>query len=344
MNLVIKLCLILIFLINLNYRCSDGVERQAEILRGVTIRNWPYADRLSGKYEGYVVDLMNEIADIIGFEYRLYFSPDGKYGVIQDNRINGMIGEVYNNRADFAIADITVTDPRKRFVDFTEPFMENDIAILVNKKNVGNIRSFKDLSDSDLAYGTYRSGSTHHLFSQSTDPVLHKVYSQMEKHPDWMASNAKEGVDKVNSTKYAFIVEGSFAEFLTGLYCDLTYIQDKKQYSPRQYAIAMQKDSPYTARFNSAIKKLKQNGRLAQIKARYWKDRCEDESKTTNNNDNNRQLKNDNLVAQRPPKGPEIKLADSSSYTVSGTVHRPVLITSAKVIVAFILLMAVIVY
>ena len=60
-------------------------------------QNWPYADRLSGKFEGFCVDLMNEIADIVGFEYRLYFSPDGKYGGVVDNRLNGMIGEVYNN-------------------------------------------------------------------------------------------------------------------------------------------------------------------------------------------------------------------------------------------------------
>ena len=44
-----------------------------------------------------MVDIMNEIADTLGFEYRLYFSPDGKYGAVEDNRINGMIGEVVNN-------------------------------------------------------------------------------------------------------------------------------------------------------------------------------------------------------------------------------------------------------
>ncbi len=62
-----------------------------------SLQNWPYADRLSGNFEGFVVDLMNEIANIAGFEYRLYFSPDGKYGSIQDGRVNGMIGEVFNN-------------------------------------------------------------------------------------------------------------------------------------------------------------------------------------------------------------------------------------------------------
>jgi len=36
---------------------------------------------------------MNEIAKIVGFDYSLYFSPDGRYGSGKDN---GMIGEVYH--------------------------------------------------------------------------------------------------------------------------------------------------------------------------------------------------------------------------------------------------------
>lgn len=41
---------------------------------------------------------MNLISKKIGFEYRLYFSPDGKYGTeYNGNNINGMIGEVFRN-------------------------------------------------------------------------------------------------------------------------------------------------------------------------------------------------------------------------------------------------------
>lgn len=40
---------------------------------------------------------MNLIAQKVGFEYRLYFSPDGKYGTEFNGNINGMIGEVFRN-------------------------------------------------------------------------------------------------------------------------------------------------------------------------------------------------------------------------------------------------------
>lgn len=63
----------------------------------VLLQNWPYADRLNDRYEGFVVDLMQLIGNKIGFDFRLYFSPDGKYGTEYNGHINGMIGEVFRH-------------------------------------------------------------------------------------------------------------------------------------------------------------------------------------------------------------------------------------------------------
>ena len=48
------------------------------------------------KYIGYVPDIVAKIADIVGFEYELYFVPDGKYGSFENTtkKWNGMIGEL----------------------------------------------------------------------------------------------------------------------------------------------------------------------------------------------------------------------------------------------------------
>jgi hypothetical protein len=212
------------------------------------------------------------------------------------------------------VADITVSDARKKFVDFTEPFMENSIAILINKKNAKNIHSFKDLADSDIKYGTYKMGSTYTLFWQSNDPTIRRMYTHMTRHPDDMVNNAKDGVDKVNGTRFAFLVESSFAEFLSGMYCDLTFIVDRNNYFPRQYAIALPKDSSYLNKFDHAIRRLKKSGQLDRIKGRYWKDRCEDskgDDSNSNNNDNNNR---NNYVEEK--KKTTIRWADSG-YDVS---------------------------
>lgn len=51
----------------------------------------------SSSYEGYCIDLLNELARNLKFTYEIYVSPDGMYGAKTDNGTwNGMIGEIVN--------------------------------------------------------------------------------------------------------------------------------------------------------------------------------------------------------------------------------------------------------
>ena len=52
--------------------------------------------RQNGQFEGFCVDLLNELAPLMEMAYTLYIAPDGKYGgwVAQNGTINGMVGEV----------------------------------------------------------------------------------------------------------------------------------------------------------------------------------------------------------------------------------------------------------
>ena len=46
-------------------------------------------------YEGYCIDLLNELARNLKFTYEIYPSPDGLYGAETENGTwNGMIGEL----------------------------------------------------------------------------------------------------------------------------------------------------------------------------------------------------------------------------------------------------------
>ena len=49
----------------------------------------------SDKFEGFLVDLLNEIAHKLNFQFELYKSPDGNYGSRTENGSwNGMIKEL----------------------------------------------------------------------------------------------------------------------------------------------------------------------------------------------------------------------------------------------------------
>ena len=47
------------------------------------------------RYQGFCVDLLEEIAEIVGFRFEIKLVPDGKYGAPDDNKMwNGMVQEI----------------------------------------------------------------------------------------------------------------------------------------------------------------------------------------------------------------------------------------------------------
>ncbi|CAG9764243.1 unnamed protein product [Ceutorhynchus assimilis] len=87
------------------------------------------------RFEGYAMDLMAEICNILNCSYTFELVPDGKYGNYDPDRKewNGLIGHLLNRKADLAVCDLTITYERRLAVDFTTPFMTLGISILYAK-------------------------------------------------------------------------------------------------------------------------------------------------------------------------------------------------------------------
>ncbi|XP_050461364.1 glutamate receptor ionotropic, kainate 2 isoform X3 [Cataglyphis hispanica] len=119
-----------------------------------TILSAPYcmrkdsSEKLTGnaQFEGYSVDLIYEISRLLGFNYTFRLVPDGRYGSYnkQTKEWDGMMKELLDQKADLAIADLTITYDREQAVDFTTPFMPLGISILYRKpiKQPPNLFSF----------------------------------------------------------------------------------------------------------------------------------------------------------------------------------------------------------
>ncbi|XP_076467659.1 glutamate receptor 3-like [Babylonia areolata] len=87
------------------------------------------------RFEGYSIDLAKGVASEVGFEYRFKLVEDNSYGMRNpaNNTWNGMIGELIAKKADMAIAGLTITAERERYVDFSKPFMEIGVSIIIKK-------------------------------------------------------------------------------------------------------------------------------------------------------------------------------------------------------------------
>ncbi|KPP70168.1 glutamate receptor ionotropic, NMDA 2D-like, partial [Scleropages formosus] len=85
--------------------------------------------------KGFCIDVLKRLAKIIGFTYDLYLVTNGKHGKKIDGEWNGMVGEVVYKRADMAIGSLTINEERSEVVDFSVPFVETGISVMVSRSN-----------------------------------------------------------------------------------------------------------------------------------------------------------------------------------------------------------------
>ncbi|KAG9492879.1 hypothetical protein GDO78_001045, partial [Eleutherodactylus coqui] len=88
------------------------------------------------RFEGFCIDLLKKISEILGFEYDVRLVEDGRYGS-QDEKgqWNGLVKELIDHKADLAVAPLTITHIREKVIDFSKPFMTLGISILYRKAN-----------------------------------------------------------------------------------------------------------------------------------------------------------------------------------------------------------------
>jgi len=114
----------------------SGPESVPRTLVVTTLLSDPYVMKVEKKqagglaYEGFAIDLMGEVARIVGFNFSLILA--GGYGSRnrEDGTWSGMIGDVVSGRADLAVGDLTINSEREEAVDFSMPFLDLGISIL----------------------------------------------------------------------------------------------------------------------------------------------------------------------------------------------------------------------
>ena len=94
----------------------------------------PYEYWEGGKIVGIDPDIIRKIADNLGYEL-----------VIHDMKFESVIASIQANKADIAASGITVTEDRKKMVDFTIPYAKTEQRVIVlNKSNIYNTKDLKD--------------------------------------------------------------------------------------------------------------------------------------------------------------------------------------------------------
>lgn len=108
-------------------------------------------DPESGEMIGFDMDIINEVADRAGFEVNL-----------TTMEFSGIIPAVQTGSQEIAIAGTTITDERAEVVDFSDPYYDSGLQIIVRADN-DDVESIEDLEGLSIAT---KIGSTSYNFLQ----------------------------------------------------------------------------------------------------------------------------------------------------------------------------------
>ncbi|MGE8078735.1 transporter substrate-binding domain-containing protein [Peribacillus loiseleuriae] len=93
------------------------------------------------KMDGFDVDIAKEVAKRLGVEVEF---------VAQE--FSGMIAGLQTNKFDVVISQMTITDERKKQMDFTTPYITNHVKVIVQEDN-NTIKSVEDFKGKNIGVG-----------------------------------------------------------------------------------------------------------------------------------------------------------------------------------------------
>ncbi len=118
---------------------TGGMAQAAETVVGVDANFMPFEFKVDGKLTGFDVDLFEAIAKEIGLDFKW-----------QTMDFNGIIPGLQSKSIDAAIAGITIKSEREKVVDFSHPYYDSGLIILVAADNE-DIKVLEDLKGKRVA-------------------------------------------------------------------------------------------------------------------------------------------------------------------------------------------------
>ncbi|KAM8707037.1 hypothetical protein ACLKA7_011186 [Drosophila subpalustris] len=152
-------------------------------------------------------------------------------------------------------------------------YTANLAAFLTVESLVTPINDADDLSKNKggVNYGAKTGGSTFTFFKDAKYPTYQKMYEFMKDNPEFMTNSNQEGVDRVENSNYAFLMESTTIEYITERRCTLTQVG--ALLDEKGYGIAMRKNWPYRDVLSQAILELQEQGVLTKMKTKWWKEK-----------------------------------------------------------------------
>jgi cystine transport system substrate-binding protein len=133
-------------------KASENKESSADLLQQIKDRGTLKVG-LMGTYQPY--NFLNDKKEMDGFDADIAKEMAKRLGVdveFVSQEFSGMVAGLQTKKFDAVISQMTITDERKKQMDFTEPYITNHVKVIVQEDN-NSIKSVKDFKGKNIGVG-----------------------------------------------------------------------------------------------------------------------------------------------------------------------------------------------
>ena len=154
--------------------------------------------------------------------------------------------------------------------------METNLAFLLHKNST--IRNAEELLQSNYSYGTLDMGWNKAVMRSSARAPYSTMWSRMaSSDPSWFVHDNEEGVLRVLNEEFGYILRKPMAEYFTKKDCRLYHVEMALGNEGYGFALPKQPTHPnqrnMQGEFNAIFRNLQREGKLDEMKRRWWYDR-----------------------------------------------------------------------
>ncbi|GLF83925.1 MULTISPECIES: transporter substrate-binding domain-containing protein [Bacillus] len=228
---------------------SGSGEGKGTYKIGIDTTYPPFEFEKGGNYEGIDVDLINAIAKDQGFKVKL-----------EAMDFSGIIPAMQAGQLDVGMGGMSITDERKKKVDFSDPYFDAGLTVVVKKDS--SIKSINDLKGKKLAV---KNGTTGAKFAADNADKYGYEVVQFNDSPSMFQEvsngNADALIEDYPVITYAIAQQ------------DLKLKTVGDRLNGDQYGISVMKgkNQDLLKKINKGLENLKKNGEYDKIIDKYLK-------------------------------------------------------------------------
>ena len=211
----------------------------------------PFEYEKDGKYVGIDIDLLDAISKLEGFQYEL-----------KPMDFKGIIPGIQANQLDAAIAGISISDERKKILDFSDGYFQAGLSAVVKKDN-DKILTQEDLKGKSFAV---KKGTLGSKYAEENKTKLGASVKYFDDSPS-MFQEVINGNSDVTFEDYPVIAYKLSLENNS----NLRIVGDRLYKDYYGFAVKKGTNKELVDMFNNGLKKLKDSGEYDKILSKYIK-------------------------------------------------------------------------